>query len=95
MPAKPSSRPIRPLRVIRSSPQTCPMSIENSGIVPTKIAAIAVPIRGVARFRPMSCPATVVAPITTSGTAAPKRSRAGSPRDEQVAGSRWRSARGT
>jgi hypothetical protein len=50
------------------------MSIEKRGIVPTKIAAIAVPILGVATLSPMSWPATVVAPTTTSGTTRPKRS---------------------
>ncbi|MNE48122.1 hypothetical protein D3C80_1425670 [compost metagenome] len=48
IPTKPRSRPARPCKVIFSSPQTRPMIIENSGMVATKIAAMAVPIRGVA-----------------------------------------------
>ena len=48
MPKKPSTSPPRPLQVMRSRPQRRPMSIENSGIPATKIAAMAVPMRGVA-----------------------------------------------
>ena len=43
------------------------MTIVKSGIVPTKMAAIAVPMRGVANDMPTSWPATVVAPTTANG----------------------------
>ncbi|MNN32997.1 hypothetical protein D3C81_1467340 [compost metagenome] len=73
MPAMPSSSPARPCGVIFSSPQTRPISIENSGMVATKMAAIAVPMRGVAYDMPISCPATVVAPTTSKGTSSGRR----------------------
>ncbi len=75
MPPNPSTRPASAVREIRSPPQNRPMSIEKRGIVPTKIAAIAVPIRGVANERPSSWPATVVAPTAASGRQLPKARR--------------------
>jgi hypothetical protein len=57
-----------PRTVNRSRPHTSPITIENSGIVPTKMAAMAVPIRGVANDMPISWPATVVAPTTANGS---------------------------
>ncbi|MNP31600.1 hypothetical protein D3C76_1247280 [compost metagenome] len=48
MPSTPSSNPASPCAVIFSRPQARPMSIENSGMVAMKIAAMAVPIKGVA-----------------------------------------------
>lgn len=56
-------------------PHSWPISMLTSGMPATKIAAIAVPIRGVANDRPMSCPATVVAPTTARGRQSPNRRR--------------------
>ena len=42
------------------------MTMENSGIVATRMAAIAVPMRGVAMDKPINWPATVVAPTAAS-----------------------------
>ena len=74
-PEKPITRPVRPPAVIRSIPQSCPITIEKRGMAATKMAAIAVPIRGVATESPTSCPATVVAPTAASGRHPPKASR--------------------
>ena len=43
-----SSSPASPRTVMRSSPHNWPMIIENSGMAATRMAAIAVPMRGVA-----------------------------------------------
>jgi hypothetical protein len=67
MPAAPSTSPASPRTVMRSSPHSWPMIIENSGIEATRMAAIAVPMRGMAKDRPISCAATVVAPTTANG----------------------------
>lgn len=74
-PAKPRNSPARPDGVSRSMPQSLAIAIENRGMEPTKIAAIAVPISGVATESPTSCPATVVAPTAESGRHDPKWSR--------------------
>ncbi|UXJ49967.1 hypothetical protein N5P21_18410 [Pseudomonas citronellolis] len=74
MPSSPRASPAAPARVMRSSPQRRPMTMENSGMAATKIAAMAVPISGVAKVMPISWPATVVAPTTHSGRHRPRKS---------------------
>ena len=75
--------PIRLSRSMCSIRHTSPMSMENSGIVAMKMAAIAVPMRGVATLRPIRLPATVVAPTTASGRHDPNRSSRRVRREQQ------------
>jgi hypothetical protein len=56
-------------------PHRWPTTIENNGIASTKIAVMAVPMKGAATERPTSWPATVVAPTATNGPGRPKTSR--------------------
>ena len=64
IPIKPRTKPAKPKRSILSIFINRPMTEENNGIAPTKIAVKAVPIRGTASDNPISCIETEVKPNT-------------------------------
>jgi hypothetical protein len=64
IPIKPRINPVKPKPSILSIFINRPITEENNGIAPTKIAVNAVPIRGTARDNPISCKETDVNPNT-------------------------------
>jgi hypothetical protein len=64
IPIKPKTNPVKPKPSILSIFINRPITEENNGIAPTKIAVKAVPILGTARDNPINCNETDVKPKT-------------------------------
>jgi hypothetical protein len=64
IPIKPKTNPVNPKPSILSIFINRPITEENNGIAPTKIAVKAVPIRGTASDNPINCTETEVKPNT-------------------------------